>query len=236
MKLSEKILVVAEWLKSEQNELLIEANEAQLDTLALSLVAASDILSDVAGELQIEGEPDVLPAVAPDALEEMAALAASFDESGDELLQKQAAVLDEILLTLSAPKDYAFNFKKAEDAKIEALKDKYRSVKEELDKNIGVKEAVEALEKSPTYKEYRPMEHSLKTRYCPDHPGSGLSRIGNGDEWQCNLDHKLYDFASGYTTLKGDKVPAESVSAQTDIGVNPAHQMFDTRDQRLGQG
>ncbi len=52
MKLSEKILVVAEWLSSANNELLAEANDEQLDTLALSFVAASDMLRDAAQELE----------------------------------------------------------------------------------------------------------------------------------------------------------------------------------------
>ena len=231
-KLSEKILVIARWLEAQDNELLVEASEEHLDSLALSLVQASDILKEVAEEIQAT-EPAMPTLVTPESLEEMAAIAASFDESGDPLLEKQAAVLDEILMTLSTPKDYTFNFKKAEDDKIDVLKKKYKEPKEELDENIGVKEALDALKKSPTFKEYRPMEASLSSRTCFDHPGAQMARIAEG-MWQCSLDHKVYNYETGFTTLHGDKVGGGSVSEQTPKYQEEGHQMFDHRDSRLG--
>lgn len=232
MKLSDKILVVAAWLEANDNELLSQASDEHLDTLALSLVQASDVLKEVAEEIKAS-EPAEQTSLTPEKLDELAAVAASFDESGDEFLEKQAAVIDEILLTLSTPQDYIFSFKKAEDDKIDTLKKKYKTPKEELDENIGVKEALDALKKSPTFKEYRPLETSLSTRTCFDHPGAQLARVGD-DTWQCSLDHKVYNYATGFTTLHGDKVGGGSVSEQTPKFHEDGHQMFDNRDGRLG--
>jgi hypothetical protein len=166
-------------------------------------------------------------------LEEIAAVAAAFDESGDELLQKQANVLDEILLTLSAPKDYAFNFKKAEDDRLDILKKKYKEPKDEQDQVNKVSESLDAIKKSPVYKEYRPMEAPLSSRTCVDHPGAQLARVGE-NTWQCSLDHKVYNYDVGFTTLKGDKVPGGTVTEQTPKYHDEGHQMFDSRPQRLG--
>lgn len=235
MNLSDKILVVAKWLESAENELLQEATEENLDKVALAFIGAADALKDVAEEIK-ESQPVSIeaPVITPEKLEELAAVAAAFDESGDELLQKQANVLDEILLTLSAPKDYAFNFKKAEDYQLEELKKKYyKDTKVEQDKSNKVSEALDAIKKSPVYKEYRPMEAPLSTRTCPDHPGAQIARIGE-QTWQCSLDHKVYNYDAGFTTLKGDKVPGGSVSEQTPKYHDEGHQMFDTRDGRLG--
>jgi len=176
---------------------------------------------------------NVFATLTSEKLEEMAAVAAAFDESGDDILKRQASVLDEILHTLASPKDYIFNFKKAEDEKLEELKKKYKNVKEELDENIGVKEALDAIKESPVNKTYRPLEAPLSTRTCIDHPGAQLSRIGD-NTWQCSLDHKVYNFETGFNTLHGDKVPGGSVSEQTPKYFQDGHQMFDSRDGRLG--
>jgi hypothetical protein len=234
MKLSDKILVVAKWLESEDNELLVEAdsNEDCMSALALSLVHAAETLRDVATEVA-EFEPAAQSEITSESLDEMAAVAASFAESEDELLRKQANVLDEILLTLGGPKDYLFSFKKAEDAKLETLKKKYREPKEEIDEDSKVSEALDALKKSPMFKEYRPMEAPLSTRTCPDHPGAQMARIEEGT-YQCALDHKTYNYDVGYTNLKGDKIPPGSISEQTPKFHEEGHTIFQNRDARLG--
>lgn len=231
MKLSDKILVIAGWLEDENNELFVETTDENVDKVAFAFAAAADALKEVAEEIKEQGQ--VEPSITPEKLEELAAVAASFDESGDELLQKQASVLDELLLTLAAPKGYAFNFKKAEDDKLESLKKKYKAVKEEQDKNIGAKEAVEAIKNSPVAKEYRMLEAPLSTRTCIDHPGAQLAHIGD-DSWQCSLDHKIYNYSTGFTTLRGDKVPGGSVSEQTPSHNEVGGQVFDNRESRLG--
>lgn len=236
MKLSQKILVIANWLENSDNDLLAEVNDENLETLATACVKAADCLKQAAEEIQVS-EPEIV-AEAPlsltvEQLAEMAAVAEAFDASGDDLLQKQASVLDEILQTIGAPKGYIFNFKKAEDDKIDILKKKYKDVKEEQDAGIESKEAVEAIKKSPMAKEYRPMQHQLITRYCPDHPGVSVITLGE-QRVQCSLDHKVYDYNEGFTLLNNDKVPGTSVSEQTPKFHPESHQIFDDRDGRLG--
>lgn len=230
MKLSDKILVIASWLESD-NELLADTKAAEhLDRMALTFVYAAESLKDLASEIKQTEEETSL--VTPESLEEMAAVATAFDASDDELLKKQASVLDEILLSLSAPRDYIFNFKKAEDAKIEQLKKKYREPKLEADENNKVSEAIDAIEVSPYYKSYRPLQAPMSTRSCIDHPGAQLMHVGD-NEWQCSLDHKVYNYDTGFETLTGKKVPGGSISEQTPKDQQEAHIMFDTREQKL---
>ncbi len=241
MKLSEKLLVIAEWLDNPENELLEEAekDEQTLETVAISLVSASNLLKQAVEDLQ-EIEPkeqEEVPSViiTPEALEEMAAVAASFDASGDELLMKQASVLDEILVGFGAPKNYTFNFKKAEEDKLEALKKRYHYPVDKQHEDIGVKEALEAIKAAPMAKTYRPLSAPLSQRHCVDHPGFMLSRVGD-DLWQCQADHKIYSWKNGFETLNGDKVPGGSVEGQSQyVQNNQAEgQMFDSRNSRLG--
>ena len=235
MKLSDKILIVAKWLEAENNELLSEAGESQIDSLAISFVHAADMLREAAEEIAV-AEPTeqiIIPVMTLEKLDELAEVAAAFDASGDELLIRQASVLDELLLTLSAPKDYIFNFKKAEDEKLDEIKKNYKNPKKELDENIGVKEALDDLKKSPVFKQYRPLEAPLSIRTCPDHPGAQMARIAQ-DQFQCSLDHKIYDYSTGYKKLDGTTVPGGSVSEQTPKFQPDGHQIFDHRDSRLG--
>src|SRR5665213_1543634 len=46
------------------------------------------------GSVAIEGVAEPIKTLTPESLDEMAAIAQAFDESGDELLQKQASVID----------------------------------------------------------------------------------------------------------------------------------------------
>lgn len=174
-------------------------------------------------------------------LEEMAAIAEEFDKSGDPLLVRQASVLDQILLTLAAPKNAKEVFKLSEDKEIERLRAKYhqedmarvyKRPKEELDKDIKVADAVKAINDS--IKEYRPLEAPLSTRTCPDHPGAQVCRIGDST-YQCEMDGKIYNYNEGFTTMKGNKVPGGEISNQT-LGLNDqpkGHMGFDTRESKL---
>lgn len=237
MKLSEKILVIANWLSNENNEILNEVNDQDLQSVAFTFFAAAELLKTAAENLQTDevqvSETNTNVLFTPEKIEEIAAIAEAFDASNDELLQKQASVLDEILASIGAPKDYIFNFKKAEEDKLDILKKKYKQVKEEQDKGIKSKEALDAINKSPEYKQYRSLEHSLNTRYCPDHPGVPTITLGE-KRVQCSMDHKIYDFNDGFVLLNNDKVPGGSVSEQTPKFHEESHAIFDNRDGRLG--
>jgi hypothetical protein len=173
-------------------------------------------------------------------IEEMGAVAQAFDESGDPLLQKQASVIDEILLTIGADPKAQMAFKKAQEDEIERLRAKYKNVnndqytkaREQEQKEIKVNEAIKDIDEK--IKKYRPMEASLSSRYSPDMPGVSLVRIGDS-VWQCPITKKIYDFKNGYTTSKGNIVPGTDVSNQTqNLGFRgQEHMMFSTREGTL---
>ncbi len=180
------------------------------------------------------------------ALEELASVASLMDKSGVAMLQKQAAVLDEILLTIGASKQQVAAAKSAQDLEVakikahaqrvaEAAKDKpddlYGLVKKEHDRWNKVEEAGKTIDDK--VKHFRPLEAPLKTRTCPDHPGAQMARIAE-DTWQCSLDKKQYNYEAGFTTMNGQVVPGGAVMNQT-IGFDRPNEFvsFDTRESRL---
>jgi hypothetical protein len=230
MKLSEKLLLVASWLEDSENDLIVNAdnNELCLTIVADSLTKAAEALKE--GAIQVS---EVEPAWTAEKLDELAAVANAFDESGDELLIKQASVLDEILLTFAAPRGAQSDFRQALDDRIEQLKKKYKDTKTHQDELNKVSDSIDKIEKSPVYKQYRPLEAPLSTRYCPEHFGTPVVRIGDHTV-QCVLDKKVYNYDTGFKTMQGNIVPGGSVDMQTPDHAELSHSIFDTRDSRLG--
>ncbi len=174
-------------------------------------------------------------------VDELGALAQALDDTGDPILMKQASAIDELLLTVGADPKAQQTFKKAEEEEIERLRTKYREtrgdreykdVKSQFMDENKVNEAIKAVEKR--FKKYRPLEAPLSTRYSPDMPGVSLIRIGDG-VYQCPVTKKIYDFRSGYTTAKGNKVPGTDVQNQTMHLTDRAqeHMNFSTREDAL---
>ena len=233
MKLSDKLLLIAGWLESSENDLLVNAeqDEKHLEIVAAALVKAADAFYASAEEVE-KIEPN--DGLTTDKLDELAAVAKAFDESDDELLRKQASVLDDILFTLAVPENAVMNAKKAEEAKIDELKKKYQDTKNKLDNMNKVSDSIKDIEKSPVAKKYKILEAPLSTRYCPQHHGFGVIRVGE-HRYQCPVDGKIYDYETGFTDIDGSHTPGGSVSEQTKV---PQHQntntIFDTRSQRLG--
>jgi hypothetical protein len=236
MKLSDKLLVIASWLENDENEIFQDADkdEKSLETVANYIVKAAYELRKCAEEIATSETVEEEPVLTPEKLDELAAVAEAFDQSDDELLKKQASVLDELLLTLASPKNAIFNFKAAEEKKIDDLKKKYKEPKQEIDEMNKMADQLKDIEKSPFFKQFRPLETSLSTRYCPDHAGVQITRVGE-NLWQCAMDKKTYDFANGFTTMKGNKVPGGSVDLQTPPSHQESHMIFDTRSSKLGQ-
>lgn len=215
-------------------------SEAMTEIVAHALLEATTAIDMAISKIEkvaklADGELD------ENALEEMAAIATEFDKSGDPLLMKQASVLDQILLSIGAPKGYKNAFKLAEDKEIEKLREKYRAEalersykgpKEEHDKDMKVADSFKAIENS--VKEYRPLEAPLSTRTCPDHPGSQMQRVADYT-YQCSLDKKVYNYLGGFTTMKGNKIPGGDIATQTQSLGDRAieHTSFDTRESKL---
>lgn len=226
-----QLLKLAEELENPENETLIAAEEHDLlDKVAFSFMRAADALREVAEDMAaFEPEPEAITA---QKLDEIAAVAEAFEESGDELLMKQAAVLDDLLVTLASPKN-AYLFSTADhDDRIEQLKKKYNETREKQLEDNKIAEAVKDTEKSPVYKEYRPNEAPLSQRSCPEHPGVPVSRSGE-NKVVCSLDHKEYDYNDGFSTMKGNKVPGSNVQNQQE-GESNTFTTFDTRALRMG--
>jgi len=241
MKLIEKFAKLVNECSLPDSSFLKEAEQLLNDEDLVLFVSA---LQEAAEHLKIAtsilGEKEGLKA---QDLDEFAILAQAFDESGDEFLQKQASVMDEILLTIGADPKAQGAFKKAQEDEIDRLRAKYRDTnrdeytkgREQFKKEINVNDAIKEIDAK--VKKYRPMEASLSTRYSPDMPGVSLVRIGEGI-WQCPITKKIYDFKAGYTTAKGNVVPGSDVSNQTaQLGFRAQDSMnFSSREEVLNRG
>lgn len=233
MRISELLTAFATWLESPDNEalLLSEYDDDCLDVVATACSQAAQIFKNAAEQTdQLEGEPE--SKLTPESLDYLNEMVTAFDQSDNEDLQKTASIIDELLFTLAVPPNFLRNLKEAQKEKIDVLKQKYEDTKAQLDEVNKVKESAEAIDKSPMFKDYRIMEHALSTRTCPDHAGAQMSRVGE-NMWQCSLDKKTFNYTTGYTTEKGEKVPGGDVAAQTPMHHAEPHALFDTRESRL---
>lgn len=234
MRISEMLIAIASWLENPNNEaiLLSEYDENCIQVVAETCLQAAEVLKLGAATVEIM-EPATPSNITPEAINTLAEIAAAFDESDDPELRKSASAIDELLLTIAAPPKWATQFKAAEDSKIDTLKAKYEDVNKSLHEGQKVADTLDAIEKSQYSKDYRIMEHPLSTRTCPDHPGAQMARKGD-NTWQCDLDKKVYNYQTGYTDEKGDKVPGGDVANQTSsMSFADPQSMFDTRDTRL---
>ena len=244
--LSKILLAQAKYFRGTENYIIKEALDVYVENeedevIELAVNACNDIaeyLEKTADALSVTN--DVNEGLTEEKLEEIAILANEFDKSGDPLLQKQASVIDEILLTVGAPSGAFANAKRAQDDEIDKIRNKIREkeknpytfVKEEHDKQNNVDGARKAIDNA--VKAYRPQEASLSTRTCPDHPGAQTMRVGV-DTYQCELDKGIYNYTTGFTTMKGNKVPGSDVSGQTSSMFDRPNEItsFDTREAKL---
>lgn len=233
MRIAEMLQAIAAWLESPNNEalLLAESDEECMNVVAESCTLAAALLKNAAEQVDSMELPEESK-ITPESIEDLANLAAAFDASGDPSLKKQASVLDELLLSIAAPPNAYAARKDLEENRINELKRKYNEPHDELRKLNSIEKSEKAIDKSEMTKRYNIMEAPLSTRYCPDHPGVQIARIGE-HMWQCEMDKKSYNFDSGFTLNNGSKVPGGNVSEQTK-GLNiPFNNIFDTRDGRL---
>lgn len=220
----------AGWLENADNELfgLLEYSDDSVNIAAKACVLAAAILKKAALDIQLVSgiedtnkyEKDMVEAIS-----DLKSIADSLDASGDDSLMKKASALDEILFTIVSNVEEQEEFKKSFARKIEEIKKhsydlKHGNPVSPISNIVSIgapqsKENAAASEKkNSSSKDLRPLQAPLSTRYCPDHPGEMLMRISDG-VYQCMLDHKEYDFKSGFTTAKGNKVPGTSVENQT---------------------
>lgn len=234
MRISELLQSIASWLESPNNEalLLSEYNEECSKIVAENCVLAAALLKNAAEEVELI-EP-IESHITPESLEELSNIATAFDASGDEGLKRQASVIDELLLTIAAPPDALNQIKRLQDSRIEEAKKKYNVAKDEHYITNRIAESEKAIDKSNFTKKFKILEAPLSSRYCPDHAGTQIARVGE-NAWQCELDKKVYDFETGFTLNNGEHVPGSSVSEQTSGLDSPSHAVFDTRIDKLNR-
>lgn len=235
MRIAEMLHAIASWLESPDNEalLLAEYDEECLKVVADSCVEAASALKKAADKVDAI-EPPEESKITSESIEELANLASALDSSGDESLKKQASVLDELLLSIAAPPNAYAERKDLQDRRLDELKKKYEQPREDLHKANLISDSEKAIEKSKMTKTFKINEAPLNTRYCPDHPGVQIARVGE-HMWQCEMDKKTYNFETGYELNNGTKVPGGDVALQTSNSLNvPYHSIFDTREGRLG--
>jgi hypothetical protein len=225
---------MASWLESPDNEaiLLAEYDEECLKVVATSCVEAAHALKKAAEEVDAI-EPPEESLLTPESIEGLANIAAAFDASDDDGLRKQASVIDELLLTIAATPEVVSDKKAAQFNRLEELKKKYEDASKKLRESNKIADSERAIDKSKMTKQYDILEAPLSTRYCPDHPGAQIARIGE-HIWQCDLDKKTYNYESGFTLNDGSKVPGGDVAQQTQGLDMPSHAIFDSRSERLG--
>ena len=230
---------LASKLENPDNKLFdIAGDNDELVNLVAGVVSKT---ADTLREAAVRAD-EIEPPVTTEGLEEMAAIAEEFDKTGDSLLQKQASVLDEILLSISAG-DSFIKAKNAQESETDKLREKHREqsrqelygkAKKEHDEQNKSADAIKAI--NERVKEYRPLEGPLSTRSCPDHPGAQMMRIAD-NVYQCDLDKHIYNYEAGYKTMSGSKVPGTGVSNQTQhlSYVSPEHLNFSTREEILNK-
>lgn len=235
MRIAEMLHAIASWLESPNNEalLLSEYHDDSMKVVAEHCVLAAALLKTAADEVEAI-EPQEESKITPESVADLANLASAFDASGDPGLKKQASVIDELLLTIAAPSDALDKKKAADDYRLEELRKKYEQPAKDLHDTNKIADSEKAIEKSEMTKRYKIMEAPLSTRYCPDHAGTQIARVGE-HLWQCELDKKTYNFETGFELNNGSKVPGGDVANQTSNSLNtPYHAIFDTREGRMG--
>jgi len=238
MAISMDLRVLAKKLEKSSDSVLAKAAEKgqdKLDRVAAAVAAASTLLEGVADDMDENPELEITERQ----LDEMAALASAFDESGDPLLKKQASVLDEILLSIASPKNAVAAANKVKEDELKRVREERRRARREEAYEEPVKahaemsnQKAQAKAVEQQVKRYIPMEGPLQTRYPPDRPGGHMTRITD-HVYQDVLTGIVYDFKAGYKTQRGNEIPGGSVENQTRMlgdYRNQGASLFETRE------
>ncbi len=238
-KLCELLTKLAKDLSSPDNEILVAAQNCGdidiLNLVAQALVNSSQNFMEQCRRIEEKDtdKPKKESSITASDLEKIAAIADLYD--GDPDLKRTADVLDMVLQNFSLQKA-ALDEEALAAVRLKLKKDEcdpYKTVKPMHEKIVQSEEAKKLI--ADRVKHYRPQEHALQTRSCPDHPGTMPVRVADG-VWQCSLDGKLYNYREGYNTLKGDAVPGGDVALQSQVmHTLTENTAFDSRDNRLNQ-
>src|SRR5579859_1331007 len=101
--------------------LLAEYDDKSLEVTAETCLAAAEILRKGAEEVALV-EPPEEPKLNAEALDHLQKILVAFDLSDNEQLKRTASVVDELLLTISAPEKEIQKLKTAKQDRIDTLK------------------------------------------------------------------------------------------------------------------
>lgn len=161
-------------------------------------------------------------------VDDFAAMAAELDAAG---FHKEASAIDMILMTFAADPSKIGSVKLSADKKIEELAKKFRDIKSEMRKLHNIEAVEKGIEKSEFMKPVDVSSYPMSTRYDPNMPGVGVTRVSDG-VYQSDADKKVYDYSAGYKMDNGNVVPGADVSLQSKIEVPMEQPIYDTREDR----
>lgn len=205
-EVSKYLKSLADWMENPNNEAMILADSdvEDLAIVAIALTECSKLIKEAMNDL-----------------------------NSKERIQKQASMLDDLLISISSSSDEVDKKMAEMDLAIENIKIRRAELNKSGKKIADYKEEqLKNIEDSGITKNYKNLEAPLSTRYCPDHPGVMVNRVDE-NTWQCELDHKTYNFTTGFKLQDGSQVSGGDVSNQTKTFDNNEFTNFDTRESKL---
>jgi len=216
-----------------------EKDQKVADLLAETFVSIDNTLNKTIASLETLAK-ESSSKLSEEDLDLLAKTAEELELSEDPHQVKIASVLDQILLSIGSSFSDKNAIKKAQEDEISRLRAKYRDEaiqelynekRQKQHDDMKTAEIDKAVEEG--IKQYRPLEGSLSTRYCPDHPGASVIRIADYT-YQCDLDKTIYNWTEGFSTMKGNKIPGGDISNQSQSIQQPSASVnFTTRENRL---
>lgn len=163
-------------------------------------------------------------------IEDLISLADKLDFDGNIV---HANIIDEMIKRNAEPLEYIGESNDTEQSKRYDSKHHHslqirepKNRKERVDREGREQHHVDTMRTSA--------QGTLSTRYCPDHVGVTLGRVGEST-YQCPLDGQVYNWETGWVDYDGNENPGGSVAAQTpdSSGVAIPHRIFDSRENIL---
>lgn len=149
--------------------------------------------------------------------ERLASLADKLDAMG---LTKEADLIDETIQKLAKDVEWQKEDSKTEQSK--RYNAKYNNEQTFQQPKIEKPKKIEH-----HIPEYRNSENkALSTRYCKDHPGVMLNRVGEGI-YECELDHKRYNYELEYGSVAAQTPSTSNISLPS--------RLFDPNEERLNR-
>ncbi len=195
-------------------------NETMADLSQKILKSLTEIEQKMDEQPSIPVEPQKRQAELGIVFQKLARVADELDKTG---ARKEADLIDDFL-EKHAKKDLETEQDKCYDSKHHhSLLVREPKKKQERANEGGEEHSVKTYKQTNT--------KSLSTRYCPDHIGVTLARVGDSS-YQCPLDGQVYNWEIGWKDQDGVQHPGGSVAAQTpdSTGYEAPHRLFDSRD------